>query len=178
MKYLKRIFVLAIAILGLTMVACGGPSNIMAASFSDISISSSGSFGVGIKFAEDKRIEDKYVDIQVKANKEMDDMRMWEDGSGTKYKISFKEKGEWQSITVMYAEAQDKAGTEQFVKYSEVLARRIMFSSPEKVDLTFRVVVGDVIDNEKKTGQVLVSSEPISKEFTLKLDTPADNLED
>ena len=178
MKSLKRILVFAIVILGLTMTACGGPGDIMAASFMDISISSSESFGVGIKFAEDKRIEDKYVDIQVKSNKAIDNMRMWEDNSGTKYKISFKKADEWQSITVMYAEAQDKAGSEQFVKYSEVIARRIMFSSAEKVNLTFRVVGGEIVENEKKTGQMLVSTEPISSEFTLKIDTPANNLED
>lgn len=157
--------------------ACEGATDVMAASFSDISISGADSYGIAVKFSEDKRIEDKYYDIQVRANKPIAEMQMWEDG-GKKYKVSFDEKDEWQSLTTMFALGEGKPGTEKFIQMKEALGRRIMFSSTEKVNLTFRVVVGESVDNRDKTGKVIVSTEPISSEFTLKIDRPANNLED
>ncbi len=178
-KVLRCLFIFSVfAIAGVTLFGCENSTALRTASFTDISISASKNYGVGVKFSEDKRLQEKYVDVQVKSDKVIDKMYIWED-NGEKYSLSFNVKDSWKSITTILVEGEEKAGTEQFEKYSEALSRRYLFSSSTPVNLTFRVVVGDVEDNSKGTGKVFVGSEPISDEFTLKVDAKEnDNIED
>lgn len=151
------------------LVGCENSTQIFAASFSDISVSGADNYGVGVKFQSDKRLEGKYVDVQVKSNKVIENMTIWED-NGEKFTFGFEEKDSWKSITTIFVNGKDKPNTEEFEQFDKVNARRYLFSAKEKVELTFRVVVGDSVDNAQKTGKVLVSSEPISKEFKLKVE--------
>jgi len=168
---MKRIFkVLACCLLfSIIFIGCENTTNIRAASFSDISVSGADSYGVSIKFQSDKRLEGKYVDVQVKADKVIDNITIWLDG-GTKYTFNFEEKDSWQSITSILVNGQEKPNTEEFEKFEEATGRRYLFSAKEKVTLTFRVMAGDTQDNSQGTGKVLVSSEPISNEFKLKVE--------
>lgn len=166
---MKKLSILSLCFLfAFALIGCEESTSIQAASFSNISVSSAKSYGVGVKFLEDKRLEGKYVDVQVKSNKEVM-LTIWEDNS-KKYTFNFTEPSSWRSITTILVNGENKADTEEFEKFEQATSRRYMFSCKEPVELTFRVVVGDSEDNDKGTGKVLVGSEPISKEFKLKVD--------
>lgn len=178
---MKRLFKSAIVmtlLCAFILVGCENSTEIRAAAFSDISVSGSDNYGVGVKFQTDKRLESKYVDIQVKANKAIENISIWED-NGVKYTFNFEEKDSWKSITTILVHGKEKPNTEEFEKFDKANARRYLFSAKEKVELTFRVVVGDIEDNAQKTGKVLVSTEQISDEFKLKVEGKNnENIED
>lgn len=174
-NYLKYLVLFSFCLmLSVVMIGCENSTALRTASFSDISISGSDNYGVAVKFAEDKRLEDKYVDVQVKSNKAIGNIYIWED-NGEKYKFSFAEADSWNSITSIFVNGKGKPNTEKFVKYSNALSKRYLLSSGEEVDLVFRVVVGDVTKNAQETGEVLVGSEQISDEFTLKVEGKDNN---
>lgn len=76
---------------------------------------------------------------------------------------------EWYSIEYLKAKATSTEGSEKFEKFEKALARTYLFNYDGKIELTFRVVAGDIEDNSTETGEILVGSEPISKQFTLKI---------
>ena len=96
--------------LGVGLTACEDATTIKAASFMDISISGAKNYGVGVKFMDDKRLEGKRVDVQVKADKEMKDVSIWED-NGAKYTFNIDKADEWMSITTIFVNAQEKPDT-------------------------------------------------------------------
>lgn len=162
---------------GVLMVGCENSTEIQGATITDISVSGADNYGIRVSFLTDKRLENKYVDVQVKTDKAVTGMEIWEDG-GTKYTINLTEVDQWQSITTIFVEAQSKPGTEQFQKFSEAISKRYLFSSKSQVNLLFRVVVGDVADNDTGKGKVLANSEPISDIFKLKVEGKNNNNEE
>ena len=76
---------------------------------------------------------------------------------------------EWYSLTNLIAISKNKEGKETFEKFSEATGRTYLFNYDGEIEITFRVVVGDIEENSQGSGQILVGSEPISKQFTLKI---------
>ena len=62
-----------------------------------------------------------------------------------------------------------KTGQENFDEFENAVTKFYLFNSDKDLSLTFRVVAGDLEDNSDSQGQVLVGSEVISKQFTLKV---------
>lgn len=158
------------AMCAIIFVGCENSTALRTAAFSDISVSGSDSYGIGVRFQTDKRLEKKYVDVQVKADKAMQNIEIWEDNGSERYKFNITTPDEWMSITTIFVDAQGKSDTEKFEKYPEATSRRYLFSAAKPITLTFRVVVGDIVENDKATGQVIVETEPISEEFKLKIE--------
>ncbi len=159
----------------MAFVGCENSTALRTASFSDISVSGSDNYGIGVRFQTDKRLNGKYVDIQVKADKEMQNIYVWQDNGKEKYNFNITEANQWQSITTIFVTAQNKPDTEKFEKYEEATSRRYLFSSSQPITLIFRAVVGDVVENAEGTGDVIVETEPISDEFKLKVEGKNDN---
>lgn len=170
MKKVLQIILSAVSLCAVFMfAACENSVRVQGAIFSDISISGSDSYGIAVRFLTDSRLKDKYVDVQVKADKKIENITFWED-NGEKYTFSFEEADSWRSITTILVEGKQKPKTEIFEKFEEATSRRYLFSAKEKVTLVFRVVAGESEDNAEKTGKVLTGSEPISNEFKLKVE--------
>ncbi len=160
------------------LVGCENSTALRTATFSDISVSGSDNYGIGVRFQTDKRLEGKYVDIQVKSDKAMQNISIWQDNAANKYSFNILANDEWQSITTILVNAQEKPNTEKFEKYDKVTARRYLFSSPKPITLIFRVVAGDIVENVQGTGDVIVETEPISNEFKLKVEGKNDDNSD
>ena len=153
---------------GLAFSSCENATEINAANITEITAAASDNYGIRVSFLDDKRIEDKGVDIYVKCDKKIDNVIVWEEGQ-EKQSIVFAEKDKWYSMTFLLAMAANKPNTEQFDKFGEALTQTYIFNSTERIKLTFRVVVGDVEPNVQGTGEVLTGSMNISKEFVLKV---------
>lgn len=168
MKKISLIIIsLMLAITSICLFACEGATFLECASISEITTAGSRDYAIKVCFYQDKRIEDKYVDIQVKANK-MAELSMWEENS-EKITISFDDYDEWRSLTTLISIGEGKEGEEEFERFKDIAAKTYIFNSDEPVNLTLRVVVGEVEDNTSGNGQILVGSEVISKQFTLKI---------
>ena len=83
--------------------------------------------------------------------------------------IEFDDYDEWYSLTSLIYHSQDRAGQENFDEFEKAVTKFYLFNSDKDLSLTFRVVAGDLEDNSDSQGQVLVGSEVISKQFTLKV---------
>ena len=163
MKYLKLLFCLCIPLFVLS--GCEQSTNLRTAVIRDISVSGSGTYGVGVSFLEDKRLEKKSVDVQVKSDK-AETVEIWEENQN-KYSYKFENANTWVSITTIFVNVKDSPDTEDFEEYTQASARRYLFSSEKDVKLTFRVVAGEEKDNASKKGKILTGSEQISDEFNL-----------
>ncbi len=148
--------------------ACESATEIRAVSISEITSAGSDNYGIRISYQEDKRIEKKGTDIQVKCDKKIDNVIIWHEGQDKK-SIAFGEKDRWYSLTTLLASADNKPNTEKFETFDQALTKTLLFNSGEKINLTFRVVVGDIEPNVHGSGEVLTGSTQVSNEFVLKL---------
>lgn len=166
---MKKIILICLSFLiissSLCLLACEGATFLECASISEVTMAGSKDYTIKINFYQDERIEDKYIDIQVKSNK-IADLVMWED-NGEKTNISFDDYDEWRSLSTLLAASKGEEVI--FDKFKNIAAKTYVFNSDEKLNLTFRVVAGEVEENGSGNGQILVGSEVISRQFTLKI---------
>ncbi len=166
-KFFLSITTFVLICCSIVFVGCQENSILQCASFSEVTSSGSDDYAVRVNFYNDKRIEDKYVDIQIKSNK-VADVTFWED-NGEKLVISFDDYDEWRSLTSLVYFAKVQEGEEKFEKFKDAPAKTFMFNFDGDIELTFRAVVGETEENSEQTGEILVGSQPISKQFTLKI---------
>lgn len=168
LKKTRNIFLIVLLlVVSLTAFACEDSTQLRCAAITEITAAGSENYGVRISFLQDKRLQDKYVDVQVKFNK-TGEITFWEENQ-EKMEFIIEDFDEWYSIEYLKAKATSTEGSEKFEKFEKALARTYLFNYDGKIELTFRVVAGDIEDNSTETGEILVGSEPISKQFTLKI---------
>ncbi|MBQ8909333.1 MAG: hypothetical protein IJY90_03510 [Clostridia bacterium] len=158
---------LGICVAVCAFVGCENSTDVIASYISESTSAGSENYGVKITYADDSRLEGKGVDTQVKFSKR-GEITIWEEG-GTKFTYKIEDYDEWYSMTVILAEAKGNGGEEQFERFDEVIAKSFYFSSDQSQEVTFRAVVGDIEQNSASTGEILVGSEAISNQFTLKM---------
>ena len=164
----NQIFALFLLILSpLLLYACENATLIRTATITEITAVGSKNYGVRVTFANDKRLDEKSVDIQVKFNK-IGEINFWEE-NGEKVNLKIDEIDEWYSLTTLVSKAKNQDGQEDFEKHNEARTRTYLFNFDGRININIRAVAGDKEQNSAETGYVLVGSEPISDQFTLKL---------
>ena len=112
-------------------------------------------------------MEEKSVDVQVKFNK-TGEITFWEENS-TRMTYVIDEVDEWYSLTNLIAKSNNEEGSEDFEKHNQARMRTYLFNYDGRININIRVVAGEKELNSSETGYILVGSEPISDQFTLKL---------
>ena len=115
---------------------------------------------------KDSRVEGKYVDLQIKCS---DAGQIISFGKELEEKTSlyFEKADEWYNLTVLIANANGLSGYETYEKYEEKGNQIYLLNSSSDTKLSFRVVVGNVTENDAGTGQILTSTEIVSNIFEL-----------
>ncbi len=149
------------------MFSCENSTQLRCATISEITSAGSENYGVRINFLNDSRLKEKYVDLQIKCNK-ICDLVFWEENQ-EKITLKIDDFDEWYSLTNLIVQAKGEEDTETFEKFSEITSKTYLFNYSKSVDITLRVVAGDVEENSAGSGQILVGSEPISSQYTLKI---------
>ena len=149
------------------LLGCESSTQIECAYINEITVAGSDNYGVRITHADDSRLEGKGVDIQVRFSRK-GEITLWQEG-GTKYFYQVPDYDEWYSMTVIFAEFEGRQDKEEFELKEDATNKTYIFSSEHPVEITFRVVAGDIEQNSQGTGQILVGSESISKQYTLKI---------
>ena len=111
--------------------------------------------------------EDKNVDVQVKFNK-LGEVTFWQEHND-KLVFEIDEVDEWYSLTSLIVKAKGQSGTENFENHNEALTRTYMFNYDDPLNINIRVVAGEKQKNGDENGYILVGSEPISDQYTLKI---------
>ena len=166
--FMKKIFVfLSVLLLTFTMVGCEKSTQLKTATIREITMAGSDNYAVVISYAQDKRLEGKGTDVQVK----FDNLGKIKIGKEHQEKFEYKIKDydEWYSMTTIFAENEGKQGQEEYEEYQDALNKTYLIEYDGEIKITFRVVAGDIEENYQGTGQILAGSEPISDQFTLKI---------
>lgn len=167
MKFFKRIVLYIFAsISAVCFFGCERTNDLRSASFFDITVPSSQNKTIKVVFEKDSRVDEKFVDIQLRANKAS--IVLCHEENKEDFELTFEDT-KWKSLTTLFYEAQNRSGEEEFKKYKETQSLTYIFSSEEEVVLTFRAVVGEPEQNSLKTGYILTNAKEISDEFKLKL---------
>ena len=164
MKLAKKLLCLCLLFV-VFCVACES-DGLKTAYLNDATNGLSTNYAIKVVLSEDERVNDRYVDLQVRSDKAGQIISFGEEGSD-KVDIVFENADDWYNITVLLNKANDKSGEEIYEKYSEKGNKTYLFTSNSDVNLTFRVVVGNVTDNDEKTGQLLTSVESVSDELEI-----------
>lgn len=162
----KKLFLL-LCILGLAIGGCESVGQIRAASISEVTAAGSNDYAVRFVFNDDKRIEEKYYDIQLMSNTDNLSIIFHREGED-KISVDIKESNRWLSMTTLKLSSASMTGSEKFNQLKNAVDETYIFNFNKPCKITFRVVAGDAVDASSGSGQILANSEPISKDFILK----------
>ena len=166
-KKLKILTIFFVIFSCFCIVGCEDATKLNTATISEITSAGSKNYGVRISFFNDSRMEEKYVDVQLKFNK-TGEITFWKENND-KLTFVIEEEDEWYSVETLVAKAKDEGGTEDFEKHNEAMTRTYLFNYDGNIEINIRAVAGQKTANEEETGYILVGSEPISQQFTLKI---------
>lgn len=153
---LFSIFLMSLCVLA----GCESSNTLKTVAFSNVTGAGSEDYTVRVMFLEDKRVDNKYYDIQIKADK---DVKI-KIGKEMEDKKEIQLTDEWNSLTTLML---DESNTETFTKGSDAVTLVYIFTTEGKAKVTFRGVVGGIEENATKTGYIITSPEECSDEFSV-----------
>jgi hypothetical protein len=172
-RNLFALIMLSVALCAFLM-GCEQSTQIIASSISEITSAGSKNYGVRISYSDDKRLNGKGCDTQIKFNK-TGTITIWLEGQ-EKIEYEIEDIDEWFSLTTIFAKAtkqseevENEKTNVKFEKFEDSLSKTYLFNFDGSINITFRVVVGEITDSSDDTGEILVETEPISNQFTLKM---------
>ena len=158
---------LLVCIISFPLFACEKSTELRCAFITEISAPSSNNKVVRVSYQEDKRLEDKGTDVQIKFNN-IGTIKIGKENQ-EKFDYKIKDYDEWYSMTAIFAEKENKSGQEEYEKFQDALTKTYLFEYDGEMKITLRVVAGNIEDNVQSTGQILAETEPISDNFTIKI---------
>ena len=164
----SKIFVVFFLIISIFFLfACENSTQLRCATISEITSSGSDNYAVRINYLKDNRLKEKYTDVQIKCDK-VCQLIFWEENQ-EKITLNIDDFDEWFSLTSLIFQANDREGEETFEKFTDATGKTYLFNYDGTLQITLRVVAGDIEDNSAGTGKILVGSEPISPQLTIKI---------
>ena len=167
MKKICSVLGMFLLALSISLFGCEDATKLSCATISEITPAGSENYGVRVNYLSDSRLDGKSTDVQIKFNK-IGEITIWQENQD-KFNYKIEDIDEWYSMTTIFAEAKDKAGEEKFEEFKGAIAKTYLFNFDGSIEITFRVVVGDAEENGAGTGEILVGSEAISDNYTLKI---------
>lgn len=154
-------------------IGCESGTQIRCAHISEITSALSTDYAVRVVLDNDKRMEDKFVDIQIRANKKNQILTFGEEMEDG-FSICLAKKDYWYNLNYLISKANGTSHEAGYKKYEDFGNKVYMFSAQNDVDLTFRVVVGQIKTNQETEEEILVLSEEISDEVVVHVNAHKD----
>ena len=164
----KFVLIFFCACFSFLAIGCEKETQLRVATISDITSPLSTHYSIKVNLEEDKRVAERYVDLQIKSSKENQTLRFGEE-NGDAYTITFDEKDYWYNLTYLIGKTNGVGVEGDYEKYADFGNKVYNFSSQNDVTLVFRVVAGKEKTNEETGEKILVLSEDISKEVKVKV---------
>ena len=162
-KDMKKIILIFLCVcFSFCLVGCESDSELRVAHISDITTANSTNYAVKVVLDQDKRVEQKYVDLQIMVDKPEQVVNLAEENKD-KTTLVFEKENYWYNLC--YLTKGD--GENDYQKYADFGTKIFNITVPNDVRMKFRVVAGDVKQNSQTEEKILVLSEDISKTFTL-----------
>lgn len=148
------------------MVSCEAETKLRTAHISEITGALSTDYGIKVVLDKDDRVADKFVDLQIKSSKTEQVLTFGEE-RGMQYSICFPKSEYWYNLTYLISKTNGVSDESGYQSYEDYGNKVFLFSADNDVNLTFRVVTGDVKKNTDSGEEILVLSEDISTEVTV-----------
>lgn len=160
---MKKFFVGFMCVLfSFMLMACESETQLRVAHISDNTAPLSTTYSVKVVLDEDDRVKDKYVDLQIRADKDGQEIIFWEENHES-VALNFERKDYWYDLTQLIDGAKQSKTT--YKRYDDFGNRIFNFYSNNECNLVFRVVSGKIQTNKDTDEQILVLNEDISEEF-------------
>ena len=156
----KLLSLILLPIFCLILTGCESGNILRTVSFSEITSAGSDDYTFRVTFSQDERVDEKYYDLQIKADGE----KKISIGQEFEEKQEVLLTEEWQSLTSLLLKIPN---SETFTKGKEAISLVYIFNAQEKVKVFVRAVVGGITDNAFKTGKIITNPEPASNEFVI-----------
>lgn len=148
------------------MAGCEAETKLRTAHISEITGALSTDYGIKVVLDKDDRVADKYVDLQIKSS-EAEQVLTFGEECGTQYSICLPKSEYWYNLTYLISKTNGVSDESGYQNYEDYGNKVFLFSADNDVDLTFRVVAGDVKKNTDSGEEILVLSEDISTEVAV-----------
>ena len=155
-------------------VGCETETRVECAHISDITGAMSTQYAIKVVLDDDDRVKDKNVGLQIRSSKENLQLT-WGEELGDDYVLSLSKADYWYNLTYLISKTNGVGQEAGYLDYDAYGDRVFRFSANEEVELTFRMVAGNTKKNEGSGEEILVLSEPISKEVTMKVKAKSAN---
>lgn len=149
---------------------CENGTQMRIAHISEITSALSTDHAVRVVLDNDKRMEDKYVDVQIKSNKK-DQILTFGEEMEESFRICLAKKDYWYNLNYLISKTNGASHEAGYKKYEDFGNKVYLFSAQNDVDITFRVVVGQIKTNQETKEEILVLSEEISDKVVVKVKT-------
>ena len=147
-------------------VDCEKQTKVRCAYISDITGALNTRYSIKVVLDDDDRVSDKYVDLQIKSSKEEQQLKFGIE-NGDAYTLTLPKKDYWYNLTYLISKTNGTEVEAGYTLYEDFGNIVYNFSSNNDVDLTFRVVAGQIKKNEQTQENILVLSEDISEEVKI-----------
>ncbi len=166
---MKKLLLIVICVcFSFIFTACETQTQVRCAYISDITAALSTKHSVKVVLDDDERVNEKFVDVQIKSNKENQFLQFCEENHQG-YSLFLPKADYWYNLTYLISQTNGAAGEAGYEVYQDYGNKVFNLTSKNDVELTFRVVVGQIKDNEESGEQILVLSERVSKEVSIEV---------
>ena len=165
-NFMKKLLLCFLSAILVFMVGCDN-QGLQCAHLTNGTQGLSRTYAVRMVLDNDSRVEERFVDLQIKSSASNLTLNFGEERQD-RQDIVITNGDEWYNITVLLANSNGMSGNETYEKYGEKGNMTYIFTTKTDATLTFRVVVGEAVQNDAGTGYVLTSIEKISNELEIK----------
>lgn len=162
---MKKFFIGLLGVLFcFVVVGCTNETQLRVAHISNITSGNSTNYAIKVELENDKRVEERYVDLQVKADKAEQFVSIGEENKEMR-DVFFEKADFWYNLTYLTTGGDEN----EYQTYKEHGSKIFNLTTKSDVTLHFRVVAGKVKGKEEQKETILVLSEEISDELALSM---------
>lgn len=168
LKQLNKMFLIVLCACFFVVAGCEKEPELHTAHICEITGAQSTNYAIRVTLDDDDRVNDKYVDLQIKADNDEQILTIWEELEDP-ITVCLPKKDFWYNLTYLVSKSNGVGVEAGYKKYEDFGTKVFNLTSQNDTNLEFRVVVGQTKKNESNGEEILTMSEEISKEVSLKM---------
>jgi len=150
------------------LVGCDSQTKIRSAHISEATGALSTVYAIKVVLDTDERMREKFVDLQIRSSEENQSLIFGEENADV-MQLEIPKADYWYNLTYLIDNTNGVSAEGGYFAYEDFGNRMYIFTSENDVELTFRIVAGQIKTNNETGEQILVLSEEISDELEIKV---------
>lgn len=150
----------------LLLFGCDNETMLRVVHFSNNTLGKSTTYSFQVVLDDDDRVQGKYVDLQIKSDKEKQHIQIGEQNKDD-CEVTLDKKDFWYNLTYLIDKTNGVSAESGYLKFEQHGNKIFNLTVPNDVKLTFRFVAGSIKKDAESEEEILVLDEPISDEFVI-----------